>query len=244
MSGLSPMRLIRTLAAAIVLISHTAAAQQEESRLPITVYADSVEGQNSILVYQGLKVTQGSISLQADVGRTSGIDFENSTWHLSGNVVIDVRNGHLESEAADLVFEDHRLRQAIITGSPATFRMQRPGSDKETYAQANKLIYDFSQGIVEFSGDATITEGGNRISSEHLFYNIEEQRIKAQSGGTGDSKVKITYTPDEEDESGEPATNDSPADEPPADDSSADEPPADDRAAGESGQGHDEAGGK
>ncbi|HET6629741.1 MAG TPA: LptA/OstA family protein [Woeseiaceae bacterium] len=200
-----------------VLTPHVAEAQQEESRLPITVYADSFEGQNSILVYHGLKVTQGSISLQADVGHTSGLDFENSVWYLSGNVIIDVRNGHLESEAADLTFENHQLQKAVITGSPATFRMQRPGSANATYAEAGKLVYDFAKGIVEFSGNATITEGGNRISSEYLVYNIDEQRIKAQSGGEGDAKVKITYTPEDPAEAAteDQATNqDEPAEEP------------------------------
>ena len=51
--------------------------------------------------------------------------------------------------------------------------------------------------MVEFAEDATITEGGNQISSNYLVYNITEQRINAQSSGDGDPKVKITYTPRE-----------------------------------------------
>ncbi len=41
-----------------------------------------------------------------------------------------------------------------------------------------------------------ITEGGNRISSSYLLYNIIEQRINAQSSGEGDEKVKITVIPE------------------------------------------------
>jgi lipopolysaccharide export system protein LptA len=73
--------------------------------------------------------------------------------------------------------------------------MKRPGSDKITYAEAGRLEYDFDAGIVEFSEQATITEGGNQISSNYLVYNIKDQRINAQSGGEGDEKVRITYTP-------------------------------------------------
>ena len=51
--------------------------------------------------------------------------------------------------------------------------------------------------MIEFSEQATITENGNQISSSYLIYNIKEQLINAQSGGDGDPKVRITYTPKE-----------------------------------------------
>ena len=73
--------------------------------------------------------------------------------------------------------------------------MKRPDSDEITHAQAGRLEYDFVAGVVEFSEQAIITGGGNQISSNYLVYNIGEQRISAQSGGAGDPKVRITYTP-------------------------------------------------
>ncbi|HEX2139599.1 MAG TPA: LptA/OstA family protein [Woeseiaceae bacterium] len=187
------------MAALLAAAAPGAGAQEPDSQLPISMDADSFDydGKTSMLMYRGLRLTQGNIAVQADEGRASSLDFENSTWHLAGNVVIDVRNGHVESETADLTFRNHQLQTAVITGSPAIFRMQRPGRDVTTYAEAGRLVYDFSGGIVEFSESATITEGGNRISSDYLVYNIEEQRIKAQSGAEGDSKVKITYTPED-----------------------------------------------
>ncbi len=57
------------------------------------------------------------------------------------------------------------------------------------------MIYDFTAGVVEFSGNAVITEDGNQISSSLLVYNIEEQRINARSSGEGESRVKMIYTP-------------------------------------------------
>ena len=222
-------RLLRCRSAAVVaatfLVAGPAGAQEAGSQLPITVDADyvDIDGKTSMLVYRGLRLTQGNIAIQADRGRASNLEFGDSVWHLEGNVVIDTGSGHLESESADLTFGEHRLRTAVVTGSPATFRLQRPGSEAVTYAEAGKLVYDFPKGIVEFSGKATISEGGNRISSEYLVYNIEEQRIKAQSGSEADSKVKITYTPED------------PAGATPEDDSSDD--------SGED-QGTDEAGGR
>ncbi len=172
-------------------------AQTSDLRLPISLDADSTDydGKSSMLMFRGLRLTQGSIGIEADEGRASKLDFEDSIWHFKGNVIIDTENGHIESQTADLKFAGHQLRLATITGSPASFEMKRPGSDKITYAEAGRLEYDFDAGIVEFSEQATITEGGNQISSNYLVYNIKDQRINAQSSGEGDEKVRITYTP-------------------------------------------------
>jgi lipopolysaccharide transport protein LptA len=175
-------------------------AQVVDSQLPISLDADSTnyDGKNSMMMFSGLRLSQGQIGVQADSGRASKLDFQDSVWHFEGNVIIDVENGHIECDSADLQFIGHTLRIASIQGSPATFEMQRPGSDEVTYAEAGKLEYDLKAGVIEFSENAIITEGGNQISSAYLVYNIAEQRINAQSSANSDEKVKITYTPVEE----------------------------------------------
>jgi lipopolysaccharide transport protein LptA len=191
-------------------------AQEPDLRLPITVDADSVayDGKNSMLMYQGLKLNQGSIGIEADEGRASNLDFEDSVWEFTGNVVINTENGRVECDAAHLKFSGHQLERATITGSPATFEMRRPDSDVVTYAEAGRLEYDFAAGIIEFSEQATITEGGNQISSNYLVYNIEEQRINARSAGEGEPRVKIIYTPSDPDAAEDGASESQAGDEP------------------------------
>lgn len=186
-------------AALLILIAGGSLAQTEDQQLPMLLDADSTDydGKSSMLMFRGLRLTQGNIGIQADEGRASKLDFEDSIWQFSGNVVIDVENGHIECTLADLEFSGNQLKFATITGEPATFEMKRPDTEGSTYAEAERLEYDFSTGIVSFSGNATISEGGNQISSAYLVYNIAEQRINAQSGGNGDDKVRITYTPGE-----------------------------------------------
>lgn len=180
-------------------VSTTAIAQvsEEDLRLPISLDADSTDydGKSSMLMFKNLRLTQGNIGVEADEGRATKLDFDDSDWHFSGNVIIDTENGHIECDTADLHFANHQLQIATITGAPATFEMKRPESEETTYAQAGKVKYNFEIGMVEFSDNATITEGGNQISSNYLVYNIAEQRINAQSAGTDGERVKITYTP-------------------------------------------------
>jgi lipopolysaccharide export system protein LptA len=182
----------------LILLPGLAGSQTSDLRLPITLAADSTDydGKSSMMMFQGLRLSQGTTNIEADEGRASKIDFEDSVWHFDGNVVIDVEAGHIESDSAELRFADTQLRLAIIEGSPATFELKRPESDEITYAQAGRLKYDLDAGTVEFSDEAVITEGGNQISSSFLMYNIVEQRINAQSSGEGDEKVKITVIPE------------------------------------------------
>ncbi len=211
-----PGRLTAGMLVVGVLLALPGVAQITDARLPIILDADSTsyDGKNSMLTFQGLRVTQGNIGIQADSGRASKLDFEDSIWQFSGNVIIDTEQGHIECESADLKFKQHELQLATITGNPATFELRRSGRDNTTYAEARRLVYDFTTGVIEFSGDAVITEGGNRISSDFLVYNIKEQRINAQSAGGGDSRVKITYTPRVNAEAldNTPGGKDSPAD--------------------------------
>ena len=201
-----------------IFLASSTNAQLSDLRLPISLNAESTDydGKNSMLMFKGLRLTQGNIGIQADEGQASKLDFADSVWQFSGNVIIDVENGHIECDSADLQFIDHQLRIADIIGSPATFELTRAGSEDTTYAEAGKLRYDLLDGTIEFSENAKIIEGGNQISSSFLIYNILEQRINAQ--GDGEGGVKIIYTPrDAEPDDAEPGEAEAGEDESPPD---------------------------
>jgi lipopolysaccharide transport protein LptA len=183
----------------LVLIPLGAVAQVTDLdlRLPWDIDAESTsfDGKTSMIVFTGLRLSQGRIGIEADEGRATNTEGEDGFWQFTGNVVIDIENGHIECESADLTFMKYQLRKAMVTGSPATFELKREGSDEVTRAEAGRLSYDVDAGIIEFSEQATINEGGNQISSNYLVYNITEQRINADSSGTEDGRVRITYTP-------------------------------------------------
>jgi lipopolysaccharide transport protein LptA len=191
------LALVAALLPIVAFLPGEALAQLSELRLPISLDADSTDydGKNSMLMFKGLRLSQGNVGIEADEGRASKLDFEDSVWRFSGNVIIDVEAGHIECESADLQFIEHQLMFADIKGGPATFELTRAGSQETTYAEAGKLLYDLKAGTIEFSENAVITEGGNQISSSFLVYNILEQRINAQSTGDGENRVKIIYTP-------------------------------------------------
>ncbi len=207
------MKLRLLIPTILLLLPALAVAQLTDPRLPISLDADSTDydGKSSMLRFEGLRLSQGNIGIEADEGLASKLDFEDSVWKFTGSVIIDIENGHIECDSADLQFLDHQLRLAVVAGSPATFELTREGSDEPTYAEAGKLRYDLDSGVIEFSEEATITENGNQISANFLVYDIRQQRINAESSGSGDGRVRITYTPanaveDAEDEATEEET--------------------------------------
>lgn len=185
------------LASLLMGLAASAQVNDLDMRLPMDIDADNttIDGKNSMIIFNGLRLTQGRVSIQADEGRATRMELEDSTWHFTGNVIIDIGAGHIECDTAELLFDEFRLKRAIVTGSPAVYDLRRPGTEEITHAESGRLDYDVDKGVIEFSEQASITEGGNQISSTVLVYNIAEQRINADSSGEEDDRVRITYTP-------------------------------------------------
>ena len=177
--------------------TNTVNAQLNSAELPINIDAESTgyDADDSVLTFTKLNLSQGGVSISADRGEASKLDFENSTWRFEGNIIIKLENGRIESDFAHLEFEGHQIKIARIQGSPAMLLIDSEAEVARTSAIANRIDYDFQRSLIDFTGNVSIQEGGNQISSEYLIYNIKDQSIQAQSNSSDNSKVTITYTP-------------------------------------------------
>ena len=172
-------------------------SQINSTELPINIDAESTGyiGDQSTLTFKKINISQGNISIYAGYGESSKLDFENSIWKFEGNIEIKIENGSINSDYAYIEFKKHRIKNVKIRGVPATLSMTREGKKTQTIAKANRIDYDFEKSLVDFSGNVSIEEDGNQISSDYLVYNLDNQSIQAQSDNKDDPKVKITYTP-------------------------------------------------
>jgi len=189
---------ILVYALALACLSTPAAAQVVDlDQLPWTLDSETAvfDGKTDTYLYTGLRFSQGNISIESDEGRATNGTENNRELKFTGNVVIVVDDGRIECDNADLQFVGSTLSVAVVTGSPATYDLKRATADDVTHAEAGRLRYDVVEGVIEFSDEATITESGNQISSNYLLYNIAERRIKADSTGSADDRVRVTYTP-------------------------------------------------
>lgn len=196
------MRLAAALLCASLVFASPGRAQlpdlATQSALPINLDATSSEfdRRNNRLVFQGLHITQGTLSVTADVGEATRIDFENSVWKFKGNVIIKNQGAHAFSDEAELVFLGHVLRSATLHGSPARFEQPRPGGQR-TEGHAGTMDYDVTAGIIRMSQDAWVSDGANEVSGDSIAYDLRREYVTAGSGTTGQVRMKINPPPRE-----------------------------------------------
>ena len=169
--------------------------------LPISLDADSSEfdRRGDLVVFTGLRISQGPLQISADRAEASQIDFENSQWAFTGNVRIELEQAELRASEATLTFLGFRLTRAVATGSPAEFEDSGTASGRVIRGRAGQLEYDLTNGIIRFSEGAWLAEGGNEITGATLLYNLPDERILAE--GEGD-RVRITIVPPGSDDDG------------------------------------------
>jgi lipopolysaccharide transport protein LptA len=167
-------------------------------QLPITLDAASsdVDYKTHTYTFEKVVISQGTMRVQADHARATGLDFANSHWTFDGHVHIDAEpRGDLRSDQAVVEFKDNRIARATVTGKPAEFEQRRAESQQPARGHADQIVYDVNDGTVRLTNDAWLSDGQNEISGPLLVYNINQQRVQAGSETGSDQRVHITIAP-------------------------------------------------
>lgn len=98
-----------------------------------------------------------------------------------GNVFM--KQGSLQVEAESITVSNASNQGAtnlVATGTPARFQ-QQPAPDQEiVFASASSINYDLDAGRIELAGEAKLTQGEARITSDNIVYLSDEQVFKAE----------------------------------------------------------------
>ena len=180
------------------------------SELPINLEAASsdFDYRNNTLLFRRVRISQGTMQVEADEARANGLNFENSEWNLSGAVRIHVPDGRLNSGEAKVTFQNNEISRALIRGQPASFEQRLKDQEKLARGRASSIEYDVRAGTVRLSGDAWLTDGQNEIRGDTLIYDIGRQRIVGNPTGRDPGGVHITIKPG----SGTTSTEEAPKD--------------------------------
>ncbi len=195
--AISYPRAFRWLALLALLPLAPAFAIFPDSREPISLEAESSEfdASSELLVFRGVRITQGPFSISADRGEASELDFSASTWKFSGQVSIQGEGASILADSAELEFQDHRLRRTRADGAPATFQRQQSEDFRAISGDARTIEYDHAEQALILSGNARLLDGTNEVSGSRLIYRVAEGRVMAGSDEGGEQRVRITITP-------------------------------------------------
>ncbi len=147
------------------------------------------------VIYHKVHISQGNMSVLADQGQGTGLDFDNSHWVFRGNVKVNMDQGQLTSDDADLTFAKKLLSKAVVNGRPAAFEQRLAKSGKLAQGHADSIDYDVTKGVVHLFKNAWLSDGTSEIRGESLKYNVLSQSIIAESSEQGSQRVHIIITP-------------------------------------------------
>lgn len=180
-----------------VLVAGSAASAPHDAQAPINLEAASsdFDYRNNTLLFRRVRITQGTLTVEAQQATATGLEFENSQWSLTGQVRITVPDGRLSSDTATVSFRDNQITRALIRGKPAAFEQRLEDDRQLAQGRAESIEYDVRNGTVQLSGDAWLSDGQNEIRGRTLIYDIARQRVAANPGETEPGGVRITINP-------------------------------------------------
>jgi len=181
-----------------LLAGGPADAAQHDAQAPINLEAASTDFdyRNNTLLFRRVKISQGTLQVEAQEASATGLEFENSQWSFKGQVRITVPDGKLASDLATVAFRDNEIARAVVQGGPATFE-QRLEDGRLAKGRAKSIEYDVRAGTARLVGDAWLSDSRNEISGNTLVYDIARQRVAANPDETDPGGVRITINPQE-----------------------------------------------
>lgn len=174
--------------------------------LPITLDADAsqFDRRNDRLSFQGLRISQGALGVRADAAQATRLDFEDSVWVFTGNVLIENATTRAWSDTAEVRFAEHQLASATLRGAPARFEQVLANQPEPTRGRAGVMEYDLRTGMIRMSEEAWVSDGTNEVTGARIAYDLGRQYIVATGDDGGPVRMKINPPPPEEsDDAGE-----------------------------------------
>ncbi len=170
---------------------------------PIVLDAQSMDATGDNVVFHRVKITQGEMSIAAELGHGTGtaknanqnLNFDDSVWVFRGNVRISVPEGVVNADEAAITFLKQVLSMAVANGNPATFEGRVAKTGKVAHGRADTIDYDASRGIVTLLKNAWLTDGQREIDGASLKYNMLTQSIQGESSDSGTQRVHIVVPP-------------------------------------------------
>jgi lipopolysaccharide transport protein LptA len=146
-------------------------------------------------------ITGCDMEIRANKASSPDFGVANSSWTLDGNVRIKAvqQGSRINADQAVVKFVDSEIQLITITGTPAEFEQQRPGSDQVTRGHAGKMIYEAGPGIVRMVDNAWLSDGsGKTLESPALWYDIRkaEMGYSSDKGKTINSASGVTSSSD------------------------------------------------
>ncbi|WP_428100881.1 LptA/OstA family protein [Candidatus Rariloculus sp.] len=200
-SFLRPPRQRPWLGALLLLCPCLAFAQSDEGPQTISLEATttSIDRLSNSFSIEGVRITQGNLSIEADDATATGLDFAASDWQFSGNVTIAIGSAVITAESAVFSFDSHQLIKGDLLGDPVAFEETAPQGEGPVRGTSNRIHYDNLAGTVRMEGSAALVVGPNEIRGCDLIYDLAQEQVASGTSDCGEPfRILIVPKPEEE----------------------------------------------
>jgi lipopolysaccharide transport protein LptA len=177
-----------------------AVGSAEECHEPVCLSAAHLDADSKHLTLRDFEikyVTRGT-TVKGDLaeGESSGSDSKNTNWVLTGHVQIFMPQADLSADRATMQIVNGRITSMTAQGSPAAFERapdapapngansQALAAAEHAHGHAREIVYDLDRNELQLNGDAYISNGCYEFSSEHMSYDVANQRVQADPRDT------------------------------------------------------------
>ncbi len=140
---------------------------------------------------------EGDLDQEVKISASSQeADIKNNQLVFNGPVI--VTQGSIKINADELqAFSkgDDAAKTLIASGSPATY-FQIMDDGRPAQASANEIHYELSTRTLTLIGEASLSQGGSRVTGSRIRYNIKQQKLLAESTGKGEDRVITVIQPE------------------------------------------------
>jgi len=140
----------------------------------------------------GGAASNSPIEITADAAEHNEAD---RTVTYIGNVVITQDGVTMQCQRVTLKQSDDGPQTITAEGRPVSIH-QSPGEGRdELDAVANRAEYDLEKKLIVLSGDAELTQKGDRFKSDRIVYDLNTSVVKAGAAAEGTERVHTVIKP-------------------------------------------------
>jgi lipopolysaccharide export system protein LptA len=132
------------------------------------------------------------ITIEAD---TATLKEKEGVSVYRGNVHLNQGTLKLHGDTLTVYTKDEHIDKAVLIGAPATFVQRPDGQEVDQHAEAQRMEYQATGGLLILTGSARVWQtDGKEIRSEKIVYDMTRNTANA-GDSAGSDRVHITLQP-------------------------------------------------
>jgi lipopolysaccharide export system protein LptA len=163
------------------LLCATALAQQPDG---ISLDADSVSlglrGTGN--VFTGLTVTDGSVTINAAEGKSTGDNGD--LWELRGGLSVASDTVTLTAESGTIRVADGKFTAIELLGDPATLDGPVGDESRQLHLTAGRIAYDGMRRVLTVSEGAVFVSDGLEVRNCSWTYDLSDKSVQSRAEET------------------------------------------------------------